>query len=74
MNQQIPEFGWWIRISTTNPMYIYYFGVFDSYYEAVRYKNGYIQDLSREGSLIIDIQINRCQPKQLTACVEPICA
>ena len=74
MNQEIQEFGWWIRISTTKPMYVYYFGVFDSYYEAAKYKNGYIQDLSQEGSLIIDIQINPCQPKQLTICVEPISA
>lgn len=72
MNQQIQEFGWWIRILTNKPMYIYYFGVFDNYYEAESYKNGYIQDLSREGSLIIDLQINRCQPKELTICVEPI--
>ncbi len=74
MNQQIPEFGWWLKISTTKPMYIYYFGVFDSYYETVIHKNDYIQDLNREGSLIIDLQINRCQPKQLTICVESISA
>ncbi|MDJ0633048.1 MAG: DUF1816 domain-containing protein [Xenococcaceae cyanobacterium MO_188.B29] len=74
MNQQVSEFGWWIKIVTSNPMYVYYFGVFDSYYEAVRYKNDYIQDLSREGSFIIDIQINRCQPKQLTICIESISA
>ena len=74
MNQQVPEFGWWIKIVTSNPMYVYYFGVFDSYYEAVRYKNDYIQDLSREGSFIIDIQVNRCQPKQLTICIESISA
>ena len=74
MNQQIPEFGRCIKISTTRPMYIYNFGVFDSYYEDVIHKNGYIQDLIREGSLIIDLQINRCQPKQLTVRVEPISA
>jgi hypothetical protein len=74
MDRQIQEFGWWIEILTANPMYIYYFGAFDNYYEAVRYKNGYIQDLSREGSLILDIQINQCQPKQLTICVESMSA
>ena len=72
MNQQIPEFGWWIKILTSRPMYVYYFGAFNSYYEAVRYKDGYVRDLIQEGSFIMDIQINRCQPKQLTICVEPV--
>lgn len=74
MNEKIPEFGWWIKIATSQPMYIYYFGPFNNYYEAERYKYGYIQDLSQEGSHIVDIQINQCQPKQLTTSLMPLSA
>ena len=71
MNQK-QEFSWWIKILANKPMYIYYFGPFNTYYEAEWHKNGYIQDLSQEGNHIIDIQINRCQPKQLTIPVKAI--
>ena len=27
MNQKTEEFGWWIKIVTDKPIYIYYFGV-----------------------------------------------
>ena len=74
MNRKQQEFGWWIKILANKPMYIYYFEPFDSYYEAQWHKNGYIQDLSREGSHIIDIQINPYQPKQLTIPIEAISA
>lgn len=63
---QTQEFGWWIKISTKRPSYTYYFGTFSSYWELQRLKDGYIQDLVEEGAKIVDIQIERCQPKQLT--------
>ena len=63
---KIQKFGWWIGILTSEPDYIYYFGVFNSYREAEQYKNDYIQDLKGEKAKIIDIQIKQCQPKQLT--------
>ena len=66
MNQKTQEFGWWLKILTDKPMYIYYFGDFNSYLGAESAKNGYIQDLIQEGSEIIEIQIEQCQPKQLT--------
>ena len=68
MNQkiQIQEFGWWIEILTDNPRYIYYFGPFDSYWEAEWHKNGYIHDLKEEEAKIINIEIEKCQPKVLT--------
>ncbi len=66
MNQKTQELGWWLKILTDKPMYIYYFGVFQTYYEAEWQKNGYIQDLIQEGSEIVDIQIEQCQPKELT--------
>ncbi len=74
MNSEIQEFGWWIKILANKPMYIYYFGPFNSYYEAQWHQNSYIQDLNEEGSQIIDIQINPYQPKQLTISIEAISA
>ena len=69
MNYKAEEFGWWIKIVTDNPLYIYYFGVFDRYSEAVKHKDGYIQDLIEEGSKIVNIKIQRCLPRQLTISV-----
>lgn len=43
-----------------------HFGVFESQWSAEWLKNGYIQDLQQEGTEIIDVQIQQCQPKQLT--------
>ena len=69
MNKKTQEFSWWIKILANEPMCIYYFGPFNSYYEAQWYENGYIKDLNREGSYIIDIQINQHQPKELTIAI-----
>lgn len=74
MNQQTQEFRWWVKILTDKPMYIYYFGGFNSYLAAESAKNGYIQDLIQEGSDIVDIQIKQCQPKELTIPVRPLSA
>ena len=72
MKQKTKELGWWIKIVTDKPLYIYYFGVFDSYSEAVKYQGGYIEDLSKEGSNIVNIDIQNCQPKQLTIAATPL--
>ena len=66
MNYKAEEFGWWIKIVTEKPLYTYYFGAFDSYSEAVKYQSGYIQDLTKEGSRILNIGIQKCLPRQLT--------
>ncbi|MGK7874005.1 MAG: DUF1816 domain-containing protein [Xenococcaceae cyanobacterium] len=66
LNEKAEEFGWWIEICTAKPICIYYFGVFDSRGEAELAKNGYIEDIDKEGSELISIHIKRCQPKQLT--------
>ena len=70
MNKKVQKSGWWIEIKTDKPRYIYYFGAFDSYWDTISIKNDYIQDLEEEGAKIIDIQIKKCQPEQLTVCVE----
>ena len=71
MNEKFQEyktqkFGWWVKILTNKPNYIYYFGVFDNYQEAESCKKGYIQDLEEEKAEIVDIEIEQCQPKQIT--------
>ena len=69
MEEEIQEFGWWIKIVTIEPIYIYYFGAFESYNEAIKHKNGYIEDLTKEGSKIVNIGIQKCQPRELTISV-----
>ena len=68
---ELQEFGWWIEILTYNPTYMYYFGVFDSYREAESAKNGYIQDLREEGAEIINLEIEKCQPRRINTSVVP---
>ena len=60
------EFGWWIAILVDKPMYICYFGAFRSYWEAESLKQEYAEDLKKEGSEIVGIQIKQCQPQELT--------
>lgn len=62
---EIYEFGWWMRILTDNPNYMYYFGPFDSYWEAEWRKSGYVQDLEEEKAKVINIEIEKCQPEKL---------
>ncbi|MDJ0649418.1 MAG: DUF1816 domain-containing protein [Xenococcaceae cyanobacterium MO_188.B19] len=64
MNQKTEEFGWWIKIVTDAPLYIYYFGTFESYSEALKNQSGYIEDLKEEGNKILNIGIQKCQPKK----------
>ena len=64
MKKKAQEIGWWIEIVTNNPSYIYYFGVFKSYYEAEWHKDGYIEDLEEEKAEIISIHIELRQPPE----------
>ena len=66
MDENTPEFGWWIEILTNEPDYIYYFGAFNSYLEAEEYKDIYIQDLEEEKAKIVGVEIEQCQPRELT--------
>lgn len=61
---------WWVRITTSSPYCIYYFGPFQSYREAQAQRNGYIEDLESEGAQAIKVSIRRRQPDVLTICVE----
>lgn len=60
--------AWWLKIVTDQPRCIYYFGPFISAKEAEEAHSGYVEDLELEGALGIAIQIQQCQPKELTIC------
>ena len=66
MNRKVAKSSWWVKILTTEPGCMYYFGAFDSYSEAETSKDIYIQDLKEEGAGIINYQVEQSQPKQLT--------
>ncbi|MFM7579269.1 MAG: DUF1816 domain-containing protein, partial [Microcystaceae cyanobacterium] len=57
---------WWVKVSTQNPQYIYYFGPFDSREEADAEHEQYLQDLAAEGATGIDWAIEQGSPRQLT--------
>ena len=66
MSKKSQKSDWWIKILTTEPSYMYYFGAFTSYSEAETSKDGYIQDLKQEGAEIVNYKIEQGKPKQLT--------
>ncbi len=57
---------WWVRISTTSPQCVYYFGPFNSAKEAKAHRNGYIEDLVLEKAWGITVELVQCQPNYLT--------
>lgn len=57
---------WWIKIYTTIPCCIYYFGPFDSAEEAKLEQIGYIEDLMQEKAQGITVDIVQCLPDSLT--------
>jgi len=67
--EQTKRFGWWVKILTDKPMYIYYFGEFNHYWEAEASKNGYIQDLKEEKAKIVDVGIGKYEPEETTVSV-----
>ncbi len=64
---------YWLKISTKVPKCVYYFGPFDSPFEAKALQAGYIEDLIEEKALGIHIELEqRLQPEELTACEEEL--
>ena len=57
---------WWIKITTTIPRCIYFFGPFDSSNEAKQQRFGYIDDLVQEKAFGITVEIKKCNPTFLT--------
>ncbi len=60
------ELSWWVKITTTTPYCIYYFGPFDSQAEATIAQDGYIEDLMTENAIGINVDIKQDQPTVLT--------
>ncbi|MEL6551897.1 MAG: DUF1816 domain-containing protein [Cyanobacteria bacterium J06621_11] len=58
---------WWVKITTSEPNCVYYFGPFDNESEAIQAKPGYVEDLEQEGALQIQTSLqNSSEPKELT--------
>ena len=64
MNKQIinngKKNGWWIKILTNYPIYIYYFGAFELYSKAEYFRNKCVKDLSKENKIDV-IKIKKYQ-------------
>lgn len=57
----------WVKISTTNPPCLYYFGPFLSEAEAQDYRPAFLRDLEEEGAQGIETEILQCpRPAELT--------
>lgn len=63
---ELPEPAWWVKVDTADPQCTYYFGPFASTKEAELSQPGYLEDLAQEGAQGIAVQIERCQPSNLT--------
>ncbi|NJK40176.1 MAG: DUF1816 domain-containing protein [Acaryochloridaceae cyanobacterium SU_2_1] len=63
--------AWWVKITTSSPECLYFFGPFLSQKEAETALPGYIEDLESEQAQGIDVTVERCKPTQLTVCNEP---
>jgi hypothetical protein len=64
------DFAWWVEVVTAQPKCTYYFGPFATSQEAKRAESGYVEDLEKEGSKGIVVQVKWCQPKELTIAEE----
>lgn len=59
--------SYWLKITTKVPQCIYYFGPFDSPWEAKMMQAGYIEDLLAEEAQGIHVELQEClQPPELT--------
>lgn len=57
---------WWVEITTEQPPCIYYFGPFQTSFEAKATCPGYIEDLKSEEAQGIEFIIKLCKPDVLT--------
>ena len=59
---------WWVKIATSEPKCVYYFGAFDRKEDAIDALPGYVEDLEEEQAQNILIEIKQDDPMQLTVC------
>ncbi|MGD1865559.1 MAG: DUF1816 domain-containing protein [Phormidesmis sp.] len=58
---------WWVKITTSEPNCVYYFGPFDDELEATQAKPGFVEDLQQEGALQIQTSLQSMrEPQELT--------
>ena len=57
---------WWVKIATSEPKCIYYFGSFNSKEDAIDALPGYVEDLEQEQAKGISVEIKQDNPQQLT--------
>jgi len=63
---------WWVKITTSEPNCVYYFGPFDNEFEATQAQPGFVEDLQQEGALQIQASLQNIQePEQLTIEFDP---
>lgn len=58
--------AWWLEITTESPNCTYYFGPYLRASEAEADKQGFMDDLEKEGARNIKFAIKRCRPDRLT--------
>lgn len=58
--------SWWVRITTQNPEFTYFFGPFESREIARRKLSGFVEDLQSENAYIVDSDVKWCDPPQPT--------
>lgn len=69
--KQQKKLPYWLKITTKVPKCTYYFGPFDSSFEAKGLQSGYLKDLLEENAQGIHIELQHSsQPEQLTVCEE----
>ncbi|MBF2062874.1 MAG: DUF1816 domain-containing protein [Calothrix sp. C42_A2020_038] len=64
--------AWWVEIQTQSPTCTYYFGPFINNKAAQLAQPGYVEDVEQEAK-VININVKRCQPKQITIIEEDDC-
>jgi hypothetical protein len=63
--------SYWLKITTKVPHCTYYFGPFDSPWEAKMLQAGYIEDLMEEQAQGVHVELEQREtPEELTICEE----
>ena len=62
------QLPWWVKIATSEPKCVYYFGSFNSKEDAIDALPGYVEDLEQEQAKGILIEVKQGNPQQLTKC------
>ena len=66
VQKQDTTLPWWVKVLSTHPYCVYYFGPFNNQQEAEANQAGYIQDLEGEGNQGITVEILQAEPTILT--------